>query len=76
MVARVRVPQQRRSRTRDGNGTQAASAVLKAWGATVLMKLLLRKSVLTAIGLGTVAAWWVKRRWFSPRPSLWSRLFY
>lgn len=79
MQARVRVPQRR---TRNGNRSRKSQAsgvvpsALKAWGATFLVKMLLKRSVLMAIGLGTVASWWVKRRFFSPRPNLWSRLFY
>jgi len=41
---------------------------LGAIGAPLLMKLALRKSVLIAIGLGTVASWVVTRMLASRRP--------
>jgi hypothetical protein len=51
----------------------AAKQAAKGWAVTFLAKLLLRKSVLIAIGLGTLASWWVKHRFFSAKPRF--RLF-
>ena len=61
-----------RSRSQNAGGVQKA---VKAGAALFLVRLLLRRSVLTAIGLGTVAAWWVRRRYLRAHRSLWSRLF-
>ena len=56
------------SRSRETSGTSGEKGVGLVKGAVgligvpLLMKLLLRKSVLIAIGLGTVASWVVKRK--------------
>jgi hypothetical protein len=59
-------------RSTNGHGrnrsTVAAKDVAKGWAASVLLKFLLRKSVLIAIGLGTLASWYVKHRFFSAKP--------
>ena len=47
---------------------------VKGWGAAVLLKLLMRKSVLIAIGLGTLASWYVGRRLYRPKARV--RLFW
>lgn len=59
-------------RTRNGHPATSArrrqrpapvvQKVLKGVGATWLARLMLRKWVLIAIGLGTVCSWWLKRR--------------
>lgn len=54
-------PSRRRSSVK---GKKAVQNVLKTLGAPFLMKLLLRKSVLIAIGLGTLVSWFIKRRFF------------
>lgn len=63
-----------RTRSRNGHRSAAKQApdllkgALGAIGAPLLMKLALRKSVLIAIGLGTVASWIVKRMLAARRP--------
>ena len=55
---------------RSGNGRQLkrdARSFVKAWALPFLAKVLLRKSVLIAIGLGTLASWWIKHRFFRPK---------
>jgi hypothetical protein len=60
-------------RSTNGHGRRSRSVataqnVAKGWAASVVMKFLLRKSVLIAIGLGTLASWWVKHQFFSAKP--------
>lgn len=72
MEARVKVESKPRRRSRNGNGhpkkatSKPVIDAVKAASVSLLMKLLLRRSVLMAVGLGTVAAWYVKRRFFRP----------
>jgi hypothetical protein len=67
-----------RTRSRNGHRSAAKKAfertpdllkgALGAIGAPLLLKLAMRKSVLIAIGLGTVASWVVKRMLAARRP--------
>ena len=61
----------RSRRSRNGHALRTrpglVQGVVKGWAASFLGKLLLRKSVLIAIGLGTLASWFVKFRFFRPK---------
>lgn len=54
-----------RTRSRSSAHPSPLQTALKSWGTSFLVKLLLRKSVLIAIGLGTVVSWYIKRRFFT-----------
>ena len=57
-----------RPRSRNGHRRPSgAKAVVKASVVPFLAKLLLRKSVLIAVGLGTLVSWYVKYRFFRPK---------
>ncbi|HEX7899276.1 MAG TPA: hypothetical protein VF950_16035 [Planctomycetota bacterium] len=45
----------------------AAKDAAKGWAVSLLRKILLRKSVLAVIGLGTLASWYVRYRFFRPK---------
>lgn len=61
----------RSRRSRNGHALRTrpvrVTDVVKGWAASFLGRLLLRKSVLIAIGLGTLASWFVKVRFFRPK---------
>jgi hypothetical protein len=73
MEARVKVESasRRRSKNRNGKARPKAAASLLATAvkgkvAAWLVKLMLKRSVLIAVGLGTLASWYVKHRFFRP----------